>query len=260
MVLAGIFPVLLSAIAASGIMWYAVPAGFSCRNVWIVAIFFLWIASAAITTGAHVWIDRKTRKRETAWGLDESRDCFLPSTGDSDGSETDIERRIWKWIILKDAIVAIVCGLRIFLSTAGVFNSCYCWTDYMTKKDRAVIPMNTDEINIERAQSIYSGIIITCIGLQVLFFFAIAWYWRRGLSLVRWHEEDRLREWEYETGENTLWSPLKYFIFWYYKDELDAEENHRERKASEYEMSRRPSYFKEALLRASLSWTSRKSI
>jgi hypothetical protein len=39
MALGGFFPVFVSAAGAFDIMWYAVPTGFSCRNVWVVVIF-----------------------------------------------------------------------------------------------------------------------------------------------------------------------------------------------------------------------------
>ncbi|RYP89793.1 hypothetical protein DL770_004087 [Monosporascus sp. CRB-9-2] len=252
MALAGLFPVSLSAVSASAIIWYAVPEGFSCRNVWVVVFFFLWIVSAAVTTGAYVWVDRRVSKEQ-----EEEDECAAGSAPLRDRRRRrrhgNLECRLWRWIVLKDAVIAVSCGVTVFLSTAGIFNNCWCWSIYMTKHEAAVIPMNTNRTYEERAVRLFSVVVISCIGLQVLFFLAIAWWWRRGLSLARWHEADRLREWAQETGYEVQWSPRNRLIFWYYKSELDAEESRRERRATDYEMHREPSYF-ERSLRRSLPW------
>ncbi|RYP33486.1 hypothetical protein DL767_004764 [Monosporascus sp. MG133] len=249
MSLAGLFPVSLSAVSASAIIWYAVPEGFSCRNVWVVVIFFLWVVSAAITTGGYVWVDGRVAKEQ-----EEEGECDAGSAPLWDRRRHgDLECRLWQWIVLKDAVIAVSCGVTVFLSTAGIFNSCWCWSMYMTKHEAAVVPMNNRRTYEERAVRLFSVITISCIGLQVLFFLALAWWWRRGLSLARWHEADRVREWAQETGYEVQWSPQNRLIFWYYKGELDAEERRRERMATDYEMRREPSTF-ERSIRPSLPW------
>ncbi|RYP49162.1 hypothetical protein DL768_005075 [Monosporascus sp. mg162] len=249
MSLVGLFPVSLSAVSASAIIWYAVPEGFSCRNIWVVAIFFLWMVSAAVTTGVYVWVDGRLSKEQG-----EEDECAAGSAPLRDRRRHgDLEGRLWRWVVLKDAVIAVSCGVTVFLSTAGIFNSCWCWSIYMTKHEAAVIPINTNRTYEERAVRLFSVVVISCIGLQVLFFLALVWWWRRGLSLARWHEADRLREWAQETGYEIKWSPRNRLIFWYYKGELDAEERRRERRARDYEMSREPSYF-ERSIRRSLPW------
>ncbi|RYP61836.1 hypothetical protein DL771_009986 [Monosporascus sp. 5C6A] len=248
MALAGIFPVLLSAVSASAMFWYAVPEGFGCRNVWVVIIFLLWIISAAITTGVNIWVDGRVSKEQ-----EEEDECAAGSAAIRNRRRRRPESRLWRWIVLKDAVIAVSCGATVFLSTAGIFNGCWCWSIYMTKHEAGVVPINTNQTYEERAVRLYSVIVISCIGLQVLFFLVLAWWWRRGLSLARWHEEDRLREWAQETGYEVQWSPRNFLIFWYYKGELDAEESRRERRATDYEIRREPSYF-ERSLRRSLPW------
>jgi len=123
----------------------------------------------------------------------------------------------------------------------------------MTLRDKAVVPLNTDDAYRVRAVKVYSGIVITCIGIQILFFFAITWYWSGGLRVVRWGEEDKRKEWAHESEETVMWTPQSLLLFWYYKEELEMQENVREGMAAKYQQDRRPTLLEENI-RRSLSW------
>jgi hypothetical protein len=246
MALAGLFPVLVSAVGASLILWYAVPVGFSCRSVWAVVIFLLWIVSSLITTGVYVYSDRKEwlqEKEASKHGTDEWPLPPPPKPSNrNDGSWEDPGRILWRWILFKDAVIAAGCVTTIFLSTAGIFNSCYCWSVAMTRKEKAVVPLNTDQTYEDRAIDIYSGIVITCIGLQVIFFYAITDFWGGGLRVARWSEEEKRKEWEHESKEIVRWADQSHLLFWYYQDELDTQEEARKRRASVHQLTRQRTF------------------
>jgi hypothetical protein len=48
-----LFPVLTSAVGAFIIMWYAVPAGWSCRHIWVVGVTVVWLLSNTFTIWLH---------------------------------------------------------------------------------------------------------------------------------------------------------------------------------------------------------------
>ena len=261
MAFAGLFPVFVSAVGASAILWYAVPPGFSCRSIWAVAIFVLWIFSALITTAVYVYSDRKEwiQEEEASRPNTEQLQAHL-ELGHDDNEDNDKESRsqkdpaqkLWTWVLIKDAVVAAACVVVIFLSTAGMFNSCYCWSVNLTRKNNPVVPLNTDKSYEENAIKIYSGVVITCIGIQVLFVFAIMWYWSGGLRVVRWSEKDKRTEWAHESEETVMWTEKSLLLFWYYKEDLEIEEMAREDDATKYQQCRRPTFIEENI-RKSLS-------
>ena len=48
-----LFPIMVSAIGAFIIMWYAVPVGWSCRHVWVVGLTVVWMLSNLFTVWLH---------------------------------------------------------------------------------------------------------------------------------------------------------------------------------------------------------------
>ncbi|KAH7312928.1 hypothetical protein BKA65DRAFT_573850 [Rhexocercosporidium sp. MPI-PUGE-AT-0058] len=256
MALAGLFPVLVSAVGASAILWYAVPIGFSCRSVWIVVIFGLWTISAAITTSVYVYSDRKEWSQEEKGSRHSTDQWQAQAESDPDNNKNnpktpDPERKLWLFILTKDAIIAGGCLATIFLSTAGIFNSCYCWSVYMTKHEKAVVPLATDETYADRANRVYSGIVLTCIGVQAMFFFAVTLYWSGTLRLVRWNEKDKEQEWAHESDKAVMWTRQSLLLFWYYAEELEKQEETRRGLEEDYQLTRQPT-FVESHIRGSI--------
>ena len=162
-------------------------------------------------------------------------------------------QKLRTWVPIKDAVVAAACVVVILVSTAGMFNSCYCWSvEPDAEKQPCRTFYNTDKSYEENAIKIYSGVVITCIGIQVLFVFAIMWYWSGGLRVVRWSEKDKRTEWAHESEETVMWTEKSLLLFWYYKEDLEIEEMAREDDATKYQQCRRPTFIEENI-RKSLS-------
>jgi hypothetical protein len=268
MALAGLFPVFVSATGASFILWYAVPRGFSCRSVWIVAIFVLWLLSALVTTVVYRLNDRKRWHREERrrrGPVDFSSAASLLGIEDATRKKktpalkrSDPEHKLWTLILAKDAFIATTCVAIIFLSTAGVFNNCYCWSAYMTWHDEAVVPLNSDEEYKANAVNIYSGVVVSVVGAQVVFFLAVTGYYWQGLSIARWHEEDKREEWAHESAARVQWTRNSELLFWYYMEDLEDQERSRASEENRVRLTRRESAFESALRRSS-TWVSLRS-
>jgi hypothetical protein len=161
------------------IIWYTLPNGFNCRHIWLVGIFFVWHVSAFLT-----WIAYTTG--------------FI--TG----------KYHWHFVLVKDAVIAIPSILIIFLSSCGLFNSCFCWSGYYSYGSRAHVPLNSDPFYKHNDRTIYPIVVAICIFLQCLVFVAVAVMWRRGLGIMRWSDKARHEEWKTarrEKGESAVPSP-----------------------------------------------------
>lgn len=205
MALGGFFPVFVSAAGAFDIMWYAVPTGFSCRNVWVVAIFSLYIFSAAYTSLVYQHWAQKVG-----------------------------QHGLWLRVLVKDLIIGIGSLLMIFLSTAGAFNNCWCWSRGIILGKNGFVPLNTDKGYKERAQHNYSIAVGMCLGIQILFYFGLVFWWHHGVKLVRWAESRRRREWGQEMSGDVVWKEDNYLLFWYSESQLSQETEDRQRRHTEY--------------------------
>jgi hypothetical protein len=205
MALGGFFPMFVSAAGAFVIMWYAVPAGFSCRSVWVVVIFSLYIGSAAYTSLVY-----------QHWGQK------VGGHG------------LWLRVLVKDLIIGIGSLLMIFWSTSGAFNSCWCWSRAIILGTNGFVPLNTDKGYKERAQHDYSIVVGVCLGVQILFYVGLVVWWHQGVKLVRWAESHRRREWSHEMPGNVEWKEDNYLLFWYSKSQLLQEIKERQSRHTKH--------------------------
>lgn len=336
--LLSLFPIVVSAVGAFVIMWYAVPIGWSCRHIWVVGLTVTWLLSNLFTVWLH---NDKIREKEvhkndvlptpspaaapvpptprisslansttetsTRAGSidtvplepsphipadDESHDgnnhasnggpepdnpstCFVPPTPPSSwwgrqcfnaagracvftwryllGPGCWSERKRWYVLLVKDAIIGAGCLTIVFMSTSGVFNNCWCWSAYMWHwRDwgrEAFVPLATEDEYNSLADLVYWPVVWTCLSLQLAFFFCIVFIWWDGITVVRWNESRRRREWRHElldtdeyktTGDTIVRSDdANYLLFWYDQREFDAEvEDHMQRRRSTFSSPR----------------------
>jgi hypothetical protein len=159
-----ISPVCIGMIAAFSIIWNISPQGFNCRHLWLIGIFFAWVISAFIT-----WL---------------SYSRFASG------------KHHWRFILIKDALIALSSILIIFLSSCGLFNSCFCWSGFYGYHGRAHVPLNVNSFYELNDRTKYPAIVSACVFAQLLVFVIIAIIWRHGLKLMRWSERARRVEWE----------------------------------------------------------------
>ena len=147
------------------IIWYTLPNGFNCRHFWLIGIFVTWHLSAVLT-----WLS------------------YTPkfTTG----------KYHWHFILVKDAAIAIPSIVVIFLSSCGLFNSCFCWSGFFYYRGRAHVPLNTDQFYQNNDRTIYPAVVTICLFFQCAVFFVVTVVWRKGLEIMRWSENARHQEWE----------------------------------------------------------------
>lgn len=187
MFLWALLPVFVSVLGAFVILWYAVPKGFSCRHVWVVGIFFCYLLSVAYT-----WAWYSLRQ----------------------------ERAHWRAVLIKDGIVALVSIPMVFLSTAGLFNNCYCWSVAMMLGAAASVPLVTDQAYEDNSHHIYQFVVMSCMVFHLFFFVTILTRWYHGVKLVRWSEKKRRDEWKYSMGSKLKYTRENFLIFWSIKEEI----------------------------------------
>jgi hypothetical protein len=322
--LLALFPVLVSAVGAFVIVWYAVPIGWNCRHVWIVGLTVTWLLSNLFTIWLHNdKIPAKEIHKNDIEPLGDDSDAVAAATNASpqptpnssgtpvpnpspntdvrdrpDGFTTSCaqdasaeerplmgnpaasarddrqadesppdhgglvcrlwrfilgrghwtERRRWYVLLLKDAIVGLGGLAVVFLSTSGVFNSCWCWSGYMWHRwlpgdwgRQAFVPLNTDEEYTLRASTVYEHVVWASLLAQIAFFFGIVFLWWDGITVVRWNESRKSREWRHELlgpsdtgpGGKIEYDQGSYLLFWFSKEEFAAEtKNHRRRRST----------------------------
>ncbi|KAF2429738.1 hypothetical protein EJ08DRAFT_650194 [Tothia fuscella] len=146
-------PIWISLITAFLEIWYTPTIGLTCRHFPPMAITLAWICSAALTeTSSH----------------------FL----------TGIYH--WRFVILKDTFIALPALGLIFLSSSGLFNSCWCWSSiYSRGLANALILVDPDPIRKRNAETIYPGLVASCLFLQASVFLIMISLSKRGRSLLR---------------------------------------------------------------------------
>ncbi|KAK0652446.1 hypothetical protein B0T16DRAFT_454812 [Cercophora newfieldiana] len=164
-----ICPVLAGFAGAYPILIYALPTGFSCRHIWLLLIFTLWIASLIFSISLHIM----------QWGP---------------------ESRRWQAILAKDFIIGTGALVVIVLSAVGAFNSCSCWGRALWVS-KVVIPLITTGFYKEQGQTIFPWIVTPVLVFQLLFCAVVIFANRRGVYVMRWNEEPRRRVWEEEQKE-----------------------------------------------------------
>jgi len=341
--LLSLFPIVVSAVGAFVIMWYAVPVGWSCRHIWVVGLTLAWLLSNLFTIWLH---NDKIKEKEvhkndvpspssdpnhtepnpapnltapptprinflaettetspragsmdaillghsphtahgrshdgnnhTSAGPDSDNLSNLPPTLPSSwwrrpfnaacracvstwryflGPGRWSERKRWYVLLVKDAIIGAGGVAVVLLSTSGVFNNCWCWSAYMwhwglpgDQGREAFVPLTTEDEYNSRADIVYWPVVWTSLSLQLAFFFGIVFIWWDGITVVRWNESRRRREWRHElldteeyktTGDTIVRNDANYLLFWYDQREFDAEvEDHMQRRRSTFSSPR----------------------
>lgn len=237
------FPVLVSAAGAFAIIWYAVPIGWNCRHIWVVVVSFFWLLSVAFTTWMHAdKIPRSSDKnplRELDDDLGSATDGPSSHAPDSAAQKPGgwSEQTRWTVVLVKDLCVGTGLLALVFLSTSGVFNNCFCWSDKMWHNilpgdwgRLAFVPLNTEDAYGSRSQLVYGPVVYICLGAQLAFVALVVFLWWDGISVIRWDEEHRRREWRHEVssaggGDGDLrymsYDGPSYLLFWYKQHEFD---------------------------------------
>jgi hypothetical protein len=153
-------PILTAFATGTVILWYSPPNGFNCRSLLIFAITIAWFFSYFLN-----WITLRTG--------------FF------------VDRAHWIFVLVKDLFFGLSIVSFCFLSSCGFFNDCGCWSDRFWLRGRACVPLNWREEYVKLNSSLYPGLSVACVIMQVAIFFvmlAVEW---RGFSLMRWSEQSR---------------------------------------------------------------------
>jgi hypothetical protein len=148
------------------IMTFAVPFGFSCRHVWLVIVFGLWVLSAFLSTILYHYLKSNRRIH-------------------------------WRITLGKDVVIGMGSILIIILSAMGAFNSCSCWGRELVVGAAAVtVPLSTNTQYQFNDKTVFPEIVGTIVGFQFVFCaLTVIWNWN-GITLMRWSERHRRMLWE----------------------------------------------------------------
>ncbi|KAF2650570.1 hypothetical protein K491DRAFT_126087 [Lophiostoma macrostomum CBS 122681] len=156
-------PVVVSSIIASVILWNTPPIGLNCRNYLIFSIVIFFALSTFWT-----WLS-----------------AFLPVH----------DRVHWHMTLIKDGLIGIPSVVLIFLATAGLFNTCWCWSGVYSLRGQAHVPLNPISNFLSYDRTTYPVLVGVCLLLQLLAFAAMMRVGWAGWSLMRWSEDAKRTEW-----------------------------------------------------------------
>lgn len=164
-----IAPICIGMSGAFIIIWHTLPVGLACRHLWVLSVFTLYFLSATITWFSY--------SKKIVTGVYH-----------------------WHFVLWKDALIGITSLLIIFLSSSGLFNSCYCFSGSFYHRDRAHIPLNSDPFYERKNNTIFPAVVTICLFLELAVFATIAKVWWNGLQVMRWSEKARAEEWKGARG------------------------------------------------------------
>ncbi|KAK3986942.1 hypothetical protein QBC44DRAFT_372678 [Cladorrhinum sp. PSN332] len=169
-------PVTAGYLGAFFIILNAAEQGVSCRHIFLTAMYGFWVLSAILSNASYQFKVFKSSKRG---------------------------RQIHWWLCLaKDCCIAVPSLTFIFLSAAGWFNSCTCWSrEPIVGAKNASVYLPVTEIYRRNNRSVFPGIVAGVIGFHLLFSCGLLWWFRDGVSVIRWSEERRQRVWKEVKGE-----------------------------------------------------------
>jgi hypothetical protein len=177
-------PVLISLVFGSAILWKTPPYGFNCRSLMLLIITLSWSLSAFLTQATWELLGRQLGRRGH-----------------------------WHLVVWKDAAVAIPTVLFLFLSSAGLFNTCYCRSFAISKGwIGARVPLNVTSEFDQLNGKLYPILAASCLFFQFAFFLAMRRVGRQGFRLMRWPDKER----QLEFLEDPPW-PLRYRIWRFLK-------------------------------------------
>jgi len=180
-VLLSSLPVAAGFVGAYHILSNAVPSGFSCRHVWLVIVFGLWLASAVISSALFFWLRHNPSRR-------------------------------WKVTLVKDFVIGLGALLMITLSAMGAFNSCSCWgRTLFIGADAVEIPLKSDDQYKKFDKTTFPEVVGSVIFCQLVFCAIITIRNWPGITLMRWGETSRQMLWvqvQDETSQRATGIPL----------------------------------------------------
>lgn len=152
--LTAVFPVALACATAFRVD-YTAPSWFSCRAVTVLGSFGGWLLSWILTSVATSYLRRDYR---------------------------------WFFIFFKDILIGIPILLLILLSTAGLYNSCFCVSGAIYRgKIKALIDLNPVSLYPHNNRVIYPWTVGIGLLLQMLVVPALRlWIQRQGFETIWW--------------------------------------------------------------------------
>jgi hypothetical protein len=159
-----IAPICIGMTGSFIILWQTLPVGLACRHVWVISVFLSYFVSSFIT-----WVSN------------------------SDSFATGVYH--WHFVLYKDGLIGITSLLMIFLSSSGLFNSCFCLSGSFYYRGRSHVSLNSDPFYERKNKTIYPAVVAICLFLQLAVFALIAGIWWNGLQVMRWSEKARADDW-----------------------------------------------------------------
>lgn len=160
-----IAPICIGMTGCFVIIWYTLPVGLACRHFWVIAVFILYFISASIT-----WVSHSKN--------------FATGTYH------------WHFVLWKDGLIGITSLLMIFLSSSGLFNSCFCVSGFFYYRGGGHVPLNADPFYERKNNTVYPAVVTICLVLELLVFGLITRIWWNGLQVMRWSEKARAERWK----------------------------------------------------------------
>jgi hypothetical protein len=159
LLIVSVLPLLIATVTAFMIIWLTPTVGFTCRHVPLLSMFGIWIISAAI--GRWTWKTVATGKYH------------------------------WYFMLAKDSIISSASLIMVFLQSAGIFNSCFCWGSVYSLGPRAYVQLDADRDRKRNAKTVYPALVWTCLGLQTMIFMLALRMSRRGRMMMRRSEKTK---------------------------------------------------------------------
>jgi hypothetical protein len=155
-------PLVIATACSVALVWYNIPNGLDCRGVMLLLFFVTYLLSGVTTWTTAFLLRRRIRYH-------------------------------FHITMAKDSVVCLSTLLLIFLSSAGLFNTCSCATGLFLPHSSALIPLLNEPRQEENRTSRYMVIYLVCLGLQLLFFAVVWGIERKGVGLMRWSEAEKQR-------------------------------------------------------------------
>ena len=139
---------------------YSFPTFFSCRNIMIVGMMFVWLMSPFMT---RIIMTNRV-------------------------FELDLKGQ-WRVLIWKDSSIGFSILFLLVASSCGLGNSCTCWAGFLNKVNGVVL--NPEQQFTKNNAYIYPILISVCLFVQYIVFKTALYLGRTGLSIMTWSQEDR---------------------------------------------------------------------
>ena len=146
------------------IIWFTPTFGLTCRHFPMLGVFLVWLISPVIT---HIMYT--TRFARGKWH--------------------------WRFMLIKDAMIAVPALVVILITACGFYNSCVCWSSYFSRgRQNAMVILDPNSTRRHNAETIYPGLVGGCLALQLLVFLIVMRMTKRGRALLRRDEKVKTRD------------------------------------------------------------------